>query len=31
MRLILIAGALSLLISLLGTPFLIKALARRGY
>lgn len=31
MRLILIAGALSLLISLLGTPFLIKVLARRGY
>ena len=31
MRLILIAGTLSLLISLLGTPFLIKALARRGY
>jgi len=31
MRLILIAGALSLLISLLGTPFLIKALAQRGY
>lgn len=31
MRLILIAGALALLFSLLGTPALIKVLARRGY
>jgi phospho-N-acetylmuramoyl-pentapeptide-transferase len=31
MKLILIAGALALFISLFGTPTLIKALARRGY
>ena len=31
MRLILIAGALALLFSLLGTPALIKVLARRGF
>jgi phospho-N-acetylmuramoyl-pentapeptide-transferase len=31
MRLILIAGALSLFFALFGTPALIKALARRGY
>lgn len=31
MRLILVAGALSLLFSLFGTPALIKALAKRGY
>jgi phospho-N-acetylmuramoyl-pentapeptide-transferase len=31
MKLILIAGALALFLSLFGTPALIKALARRGY
>lgn len=31
MREILIAGAFSMLVSLFGTPFLIRALARRGY
>jgi len=30
-KLILIAGALALFLSLFGTPLLIKALARRGY
>jgi len=31
MKLILIAGALALFLSLFGTPALIKVLARRGY